>query len=210
MAEREFQLVAGNLCLDFINTLDDRGDPEREQELLTCFADLLAFLRQSRALPESALRRLAHSIPNASPAAEKILQRARAVREALYRILDAVVEKHNPPPADLDEISSEWRRVSKHFRLRRTTDGFEWQWAAEIENEAAGDRLLWPILRSATDLLTSSDLDRVRSCESETCRWLFLDTSRNHSRRWCDMKVCGNRSKVRRFYERQRASQPHS
>jgi predicted RNA-binding Zn ribbon-like protein len=210
VAEREFQLVAGNLCLDFINTLDDRGDPEREQELLTCFADLLAFLRQSRALPENVLRRLAHRAPNDSSAAEKILQRARQVREALYRIFAAVVEKQNPPAEDLDEISSEWRRVSKHFHLRRGQAGFEWQWVAEDENEAAGDRILWPVLRSALGLLTSSDLDRVRTCESETCQWLFLDTSRNHSRRWCDMKVCGNRSKVRRFYERQRASHPHS
>ena len=210
MAEREFQLVASNLCLDFINTLDDRCDPEREQELLTSYADLLAFLRQSRALPENVLRRLAHRNPNDSPAAEKILQRARQVREALYRIFAAVVEKHNPPADDLDEISSEWRRVSKHFHLRRTTKGFEWQWIADDENATAGDRILWPVLRTALDLLTSSDLHRVRTCESETCQWLFLDTSRNHSRRWCDMKVCGNRSKAWRFYQRQRASQSHS
>ena len=210
MAEREFQLVAANLGLDFINTLDDRGDPEREQELLTSYADLLAFLRQSRALPGNVLGHLARRSPNASPAAEKILERAREVREALYRIFAAILEKHNPPAGDLDEISGEWRRVSRHFHLRRGPTGFEWQWVADDENEAAGDRLLWPILRSAVDLMTSSDLDRVRSCESETCQWLFLDTSRNHSRRWCDMKVCGNRSKVRRFYQRQRASQPHS
>ena len=202
MADREFQLVAANLCLDFINTLDDRGDPEREQELLTSYTDLLAFLRQSRALPEALLRRLAHRVEG-SPSA-KILDRARRFREVLYRIFAAVLEKHNPPAPDLDEISSEWRRVSRHFRLRRGTNGFEWQWNEENESETVGDRVLWPIVRSAVDLLTSSDLDRVRACEAETCRWLFLDTSRNHSRRWCDMKVCGNRSKVRRFYERQR------
>ncbi|HZU44767.1 MAG TPA: ABATE domain-containing protein [Terriglobales bacterium] len=208
MADREFQLVAGNLCLDFINTLDDRGDPERERELLTSCTELLAFLRQSRALTETLLRKLAHRVET-SPSA-KILDRARQLREALYRIFAAVVEKHNPPAPDLDEISIAWRRVSRHFRLRRGTNGFEWQWLADNETEAVGDRLLWPILRSAVDLLTSSDLERVRACEAETCRWLFLDTSRNHSRRWCDMKVCGNRSKVRRFYQRQRAAQPHS
>ena len=210
MAERQFQLVAGNVCLDFINTLDERGDPEREQELLTSLADLLAFLRQSRELPENVLRRLAHRSPNASPAAEEILERAREVREALYRTFAAVVEKHNPSAKHLDTISHEWQRVSRHIRLRRAQTGFDWEWVADDANEAAGDRVLWPILRSAVSLLTSSDLDRVRACESETCRWLFLDTSRNHSRRWCDMKVCGNRSKVRRFYERQRAAQPHA
>ena len=204
MADGEFQLVAGNLCLDFINTLDDRGDPEREKELLTSYADVLAFLRQSTALPEHLLRRLAHL-----RGAHETLARARAVREALHRVFAAIVEQRNPAASDLDEISSEWRRVSAHFHLRRGLGGFEWQWS-DGDGETAGDRVLWPVLRSAVDLLTSPDLERVRACESEGCRWLFLDTSRNHSRRWCDMKVCGNRAKVRRFYQRQRAAQPRS
>jgi predicted RNA-binding Zn ribbon-like protein len=63
--------------------------------------------------------------------------------------------------------------------------------------------MLWPIASSAADLLTSERLKKVRLCEAKTCTWLFLDESRNHSRRWCDMKVCGNREKARRHYQRE-------
>lgn len=78
---------------------------------------------------------------------------------------------------------------------------FTWDWAGDVE---ALDRVLWPVVRSAAELLTSGDLDRVRRCAGDDCAWLFLDRSRNGSRRWCDMTVCGNRSKVRRFYRRGR------
>ena len=205
MAEHAFQLVAGNLCLDFINTLDERGYPELEKELLASPADLLAFLRQSHALPHHGER----NIERRNGGAERLLERARNIRETLYRIFAGIVEKRGPAAEDLDEISAHWRRVSKHFHLRRAAKGFEWQWS-DAENESAADLLLWPILRSAIDLLTSPELERVRMCESETCRWLFFDTSRNHSRRWCDMKVCGNRTKVRRFYQRHHAAERHS
>src|SRR5207302_22567 len=67
------------------------------------------------------------------------------------------------------------------------------------------DRMLWPVIRSAADLLVSGEAQRVRRCASETCDWLFLDTSRNHSRRWCDMSGCGNRAKARRHYARAKA-----
>jgi predicted RNA-binding Zn ribbon-like protein len=68
------------------------------------------------------------------------------------------------------------------------------------------DRMLWPLAHSAAELLASSERARVRLCEGEDCGWLFLDTSRNGARHWCDMKDCGNRAKVRRFRERQRVA----
>src|SRR5690606_34555848 len=68
------------------------------------------------------------------------------------------------------------------------------------------DQVLWPVAVSAAELLTSADRERVKECAADTCNWLFLDMSRNRSRRWCDMKECGNRAKARRFYKRQRAA----
>jgi predicted RNA-binding Zn ribbon-like protein len=203
--ERQFQLIAGNLCLDFLNTLDDRGDPEREQELLTSYSDLIAFLRQSVALPEAVARKLLARSERDVTASARTLERARHLREAVHRIFAAILEKRMPPADDLDEFNSELTRLSKRLRLQPGTNGFEWQWAGDSGGDPSFDRVLWPILRSAVALLTSPDLQRVRNCESETCQWLFLDTSRNRSRRWCDMKVCGNRSKVRHFYQRHRA-----
>jgi len=203
-AERHFQLIAGNICLDFLNTLDNRGDPEHEEELLVSYADLLALLRQTRALPENVIRKLAaHSVRDHA-GANKTLLLARQLRETLQRIFMALVRKRAPATSDVDEMNAEWTRISRHLRLQPGSGKFEWHW--NVADESSLDRALWPILRAAADLLTSPDLQRVRACEADTCQWLFLDTSRNRSRRWCDMKVCGNRSKVRRYYERHHAS----
>ncbi|MBI4413448.1 MAG: CGNR zinc finger domain-containing protein, partial [candidate division NC10 bacterium] len=79
---------------------------------------------------------------------------------------------------------------------------FAWRWTGDGQRL---DRMLWAVTRSAADLLTSGELAAVRECEAETCAWLFMDRSRNRSRRWCDMKACGNRAKARRHYERKKA-----
>ena len=89
-----------------------------------------------------------------------------------------------------------------HARIVSTKEGFKWDWSEEL----ALDRMLWFIARSAADLLTSGNLDRVRQCGDEECGWLFIDTTKNRSRRWCDMTDCGNRAKARRHYSRLRAS----
>jgi predicted RNA-binding Zn ribbon-like protein len=83
-----------------------------------------------------------------------------------------------------------------------TEEGLAWDWACA---EDALDRVLWPVVHDAAGLLTSQELKRVKKCADERCGWLFFDTSRNHSRRWCSMESCGNRAKARRHYERQRA-----
>jgi predicted RNA-binding Zn ribbon-like protein len=80
---------------------------------------------------------------------------------------------------------------------------FGWSWADDPVNL---EMPLWPVTRSAADLLTSSDLRSLRLCASDTCAWLFLDTSRNGSRRWCSMRTCGNRAKARRHHARVRAA----
>ena len=78
-------------------------------------------------------------------------------------------------------------------------DMFEWTWVLDANDL---DRVLWPIVRSAADLLTSGDLRKVRQCARESCDWLFVDASKNHSRRWCSMNMCGSRVKARRYYQR--------
>jgi predicted RNA-binding Zn ribbon-like protein len=87
-------------------------------------------------------------------------------------------------------------------RLVWVDGGVEWAWC-EVEVATP----LWMLAEAATRLLTSEEMALLRACDSPTCRWLFVDTSKNHSRRWCDMKVCGNRIKARRFYRRERAGQ---
>jgi len=83
-----------------------------------------------------------------------------------------------------------------------TDAGFTWVWA---EGGRALDCMLWPVARSAADLLTAGELPAIRQCQGSQCGWLFLDTSRNRTRVWCDMRVCGNRAKARRHHARLRA-----
>ncbi len=88
-----------------------------------------------------------------------------------------------------------------------TSAGYAWTWA---DDPNALDRMLWPLVRSAAELLVTGDLSRVRVCGGERCGWLFVDTSKNRSRRWCDMQDCGNVAKVRRFRTRQHAAHDHA
>ena len=91
----------------------------------------------------------------------------------------------------------------KHLRIVQTTNGFHWQWD---HTKAALEFPLWLVARSTANLLTSQRQSRVRQCGSGDCDWLFLDRSKNRSRRWCDMAECGNREKARRSRMRQRAA----
>ena len=75
----------------------------------------------------------------------------------------------------------------------------------EFDAEADLARPAWSIARSAVEILTGELYDLVRECAADDCAWLFIDTSRNHSRRWCSMSSCGNRAKVHQFRQRKRA-----
>lgn len=195
-----FQLIAGSLPLDFTNTLDNRGlGPEREQELLASYADLVAFAQQSGAIPASLARKLNARATHEPGRAEEVVVRALAVRECIYRVVSAIANGATAQAADLDAVNAEVAASASNTRLQRAGATFAWTWSGA---EDALERVLWPIMRATADLLTSENLERVRLCDDEKCRWAFLDTSRNRSRRWCDMKVCGNRAKVRRFHAR--------
>ena len=135
--------------------------------------------------------------------ATRVLKRAIEVREAIFRIFKAVAEEVSPEDGDLVTLSAMVAEAQNHAQLVPGTQGFLWDWAGKPDDL---DCMLWPVVRSASDFLTSDDLDMVRVCASDSCNWLFIDTSKNHSRRWCNMKSCGNREKARRFYTRKKGS----
>ena len=118
------------------------------------------------------------------------------LREALYRIFKSVRQRPAATESDVDVLRNELSIAKSHQRLLRAGPGFVWAWDY-LEN--APDSSLWRVSISAADLLTSADLQKLRQCSGDECGWMFLDTSRNRTRRWCDMKDCGNRAKVRRF-----------
>lgn len=205
MAETEIQVpvfeFSGNhLCLDFTNTIHDRAN-DRPRELLTNYSDLVAWGQQAQIVTDGEVQGLLKEAERHPDEALRTLERAIAVREAIFRIFRALAEDEKPAEGDLDILNKALAETMSNACIVLEGNGFTWDWA---DRENRLERVFWPVVRSAADLLTSEELDAVRICAAEDCNWLFLDTSKNHSRRWCDMKTCGNRAKVRRHYERRK------
>lgn len=198
--EYVFDLSGGNLCLDFTNTVG--GSRAHPEERLHSYADLLSWSRQAGAVDEHAAARLAQAAQQHPRDAAKALAQAIELREALFRIIGATLDLRAPETADLVVFNAVLQKALPHHHVTRAAGGFEMAWTEDTD---ALDRVLWPVVRAAVDLLVSPDLRRVRRCAGPTCDWLFMDKSRNQTRRWCDMKGCGNRAKARRYYERHRA-----
>jgi predicted RNA-binding Zn ribbon-like protein len=168
---------------------------------LRAYGDLVSWARQAGVISEDAARKVAARAERDPRGAARALAKAKDLREATFRVFAAEAAGRRPAPEDLDRLNAFVRDAYAHRAVARTPAGYEWTWDAQLESF---DSLLWPVVRSAVELLTSGELERVRECGAADCAWLFLDTSRNQSRRWCDMKVCGNREKARRHYARRR------
>ena len=193
------KFIGGHPALDFVNTVSGWSEGTPLEDKLEDFSDLVRWATAVRLLsPDQAngLARLGRNHPRQSFYA---LARARSLRLALYRILNCLLETENPKPADLELLQKELRIARQHQALEAAGRALVWSWGKRTEL----DSVLWRISQSAADLLTSNEIVRLRRCAGETCRWMFLDTSRNHSRQWCDMKDCGNLAKIRRFRARQ-------
>jgi predicted RNA-binding Zn ribbon-like protein len=186
--------IGGILCLDFANTLAGaRGGSTRE--LLTHYRHLADWSRMVGTISRAQAKALGERAEEVPARAEEVLARAVALREAIFRVVAGYIAKRVPPARDLALIATETATAIAHATLLPAATRFEWVFVnAPLELDAP----LWPIARSASDLLTSDRIHRVRECASDTCTWLFYDSSKNHSRRWCDMRDCGNRAKVRR------------
>ena len=208
-AAAEMKLVGGRLCLDFINTVDGRksDSPRNESrsivlgDKLTEYSDLVEWSRHAGIVTPTEAERLIQASKRNTREARDVLDRAIALREALYRICKAIMTGRRPQSLDLETMNDELLRARTHERLTHEANGFTWEW---VGTEAALDRMLWSIAHSAAELLTTADLSRLRECSGEECGWLFEDTSRNRSRQWCDMQDCGNLAKVRRYRTRLR------
>jgi predicted RNA-binding Zn ribbon-like protein len=198
---RDFELSGGALCLDFANTISNRLILWKRRDELAEYSDLLSFATQSLCVPVELAREFL-AISRIEPqATTRAMEAARGLREAIYRAFSAALDHRHAGTEDLALIRDIMIEGWKHKRL--VPIGRRYLWLMKLEEGIKLESVLWPIAHSATDLLTSDRLKRVRMCEAKTCAWLFVDESRNHSRRWCDMKVCGNREKARRHYQRE-------
>ncbi|GIK39349.1 MAG: hypothetical protein BroJett011_31820 [Chloroflexota bacterium] len=193
-------LIGGQPCLIFANTVGG-SRPATEREYLHDYTDLLAWSRHAGLITASETQRLLAEASRRPLEAARVFERAIWLRETIYRIFSAVAAGGAPKRADLEILNDALAEVLAKLQVTPTETGFTWNWRSEPE---ALDSMLWPVVRSAGELLTSNELHRVRECAGDDCGWLFIDTSRNHSRRWCDMNDCGNRAKARRHYARSR------
>jgi predicted RNA-binding Zn ribbon-like protein len=192
------------VCLDFVNTLDDRHF--KPKELLETYRDLARFAEDTGLLNSSQVDRLYERSDLDPKGARDALLWARELREAIHDVFWAIINKRPVPPGALARLNADVQNAAGHMQLvpaahgQMKGGGFEWS----FDDFRDFDSVLWPIARAAADLLASDQLPYVRACFSKTCEWFFLDTSKNHHRRWCDMTRCGNRAKVQRFYVRRR------
>jgi predicted RNA-binding Zn ribbon-like protein len=186
-----FQLIAGHPALDLVNTMDWRFREQGPQELLASYADLLRFAGQSGLIRPAHIRQLQRR------AGARVLKGCIELREAIAEILYGRI----PPTAALRTLERLIQGARLGQELRWREGRLTWNW-----KETDANLPLWALAMSASDLLSSGEVHRVRECDNPDCRWLFLDTSKNHTRRWCDMKLCGNRMKARRFKAQRRAS----
>ena len=188
-----------------MNTVDERLSSQPE-ERLTGFRELAAFGEQAGALSASEARTLRRYGRENARAASALFERSVAVREMMFRILSAVAGNRKVSDADV-EAFNDVVRSSDAFSLVTPGEGkAAWQWLDESSN---ADRLTGRIMRSAVELLTSHDIQRLKECAADHCGWLFMDNSRSRNRCWCDMKTCGSREKARAYYRRKKENRQH-
>jgi predicted RNA-binding Zn ribbon-like protein len=198
MAPRNFELLGGALCLDFVNTIHEYGAADPREELHR-FQDLISFEYQAGAITEREAAKLSSRAAKNPSMGNKTLTAAKEFRRLLYRSFSAIAHRKDPSSADLAYFNRVLPRMLQNLRVQRKGHEVVWVWKKDHRNL---DPVLWPIVRSAAELLTSDERVLVRECKGEDCTWLFLDKSKNQTRRWCDMKVCGNRAKWHRYHNR--------
>jgi predicted RNA-binding Zn ribbon-like protein len=192
------------LCLDFVNTVDLRRSVRVES--LHSAADLVAWAAEHGILAEQqATARAARDRRDPSGAARAFAE-AIDLREALFEVLSASVRGALPPPAALATVNAGVAAHASPPRLAAGPERLEVRWGPD-------DSILGPVLRSAAELLTGPDLERLRECPGspgKACGWLFVDRTKNGSRVWCVGTLCGNRTRAHRRYQRERDAREHS
>lgn len=194
-------LVAGPLCLNFTNTASGRGDASHQDHLKT-YNDLLAWSLHAEALPARTVVALARLARRQPAAAKRVLRRAVVLRESLHAIGAAIAARATPPAAAIADLDDALAQLAQAGRLTWNGKAFAWEL---IDRPAQLELPLWPVIRSAGEVLLAAPLDRVKTCAGVHCGWLFLDETRNGKRRWCEMEVCGSRAKMRRYRHRHAA-----
>jgi predicted RNA-binding Zn ribbon-like protein len=191
---RVFKLYGGRAALDLVNTLDWRFRESGEEELLETYDDVIRFAEQTELLTAKIARQLLRTTDERT--GERVLAAVRELREALAEVFYAALDRRRPSAAALAKLEEAIKAARERQGLRWSGSRASWGW---VDAESKPELPLWQMALSAEQLMSSEALSAVRACGDPGCRWLFLDMSKNHTRRWCSMETCGNRMKARRF-----------
>lgn len=194
---QNLELVGGALCLDFVNTVNSRVITEHDY--LTQYSDLAEWANKVGILSPAQNLQLQKRARQDKEEAESVLQAAQGLRDLLFRIFSHSARDAEPARKDVEQLTAAYGESISKSQL--TKDGGFYQKTWKVHETLAA--LLSPITHSAGELLLSDELVHVKECPG--CGWLFLDTSKNQSRRWCSMNTCGARDKMRRYHNKNRA-----
>jgi predicted RNA-binding Zn ribbon-like protein len=201
MAEHwETPAVGGHVSLDYVNTVAWRLGREVREDLRS-YRDWIRWARHAGLLAPAEVKAATRWAGRHPARADAMLAHVVRLREAVYRVLRAHVDRGRPPEGDLALLNEAMGEAYRTMQLRRHESGF----VLECECREDSTHALWRVIRSTAALLSSPELRLLRVCEGRDCGWFFLDRSRNRGRRWCAMRDCGNREKARRYYRRHRS-----
>lgn len=191
---RVFELTGGHPALDLVNTLDWRFRESGPEEFLQDFGDVVRFAEQTGLMDASEIRKLLRGVPESN--AEKVVKGVRELREAAAEVLYAAVDGKQPSATAVKRLEQCFAYAQEQREL--IWDGEKLTWMLR-QASPLPELPLWRLSLSTAVFMTSEQMHLLRECGNPECRWLFVDSSKNHTRRWCDMKICGNRMKARRF-----------
>lgn len=195
----EIRLDGGNLSLDFVNTIHDRYE-EPLEDYLHNYLDLIIWAHFAQAINSSQKNRLLQRGRENQGKADQVYKDSIQLREAIYQCLVSLINRDEVPPVNMQVINQWLSKAFSNLELTQLDDSLVLDWRAE---NFGLESVLWPIIQSFADLVTSDDRDRIKQCSN--CGWLFVDKSKNKSRRWCSMETCGNRVKAQRYANKTRA-----
>ena len=200
IAVDELPIVGGNLALDFANTQSGPPGGEPDVESLAGYEDLVAWALRADVVGPPDAQDLVRQARRHPREADVALERATNLRGLIFTIFASIAANRPPPAETLARLRDDEAEALAHGQLAVGPGGFAWTWSRTGDL----DGLLWPIVHAAAMLLTGGPLERIKACGG--CRYLFLDETKNGSRRWCSMAECGTRAKMRRFVARRSAA----
>jgi predicted RNA-binding Zn ribbon-like protein len=195
-------LVGGDIAFDFTNTSSGRGWPSRQEHLRSAI-NVIDWARHAKLLGPADGDWLRRAAAADAQLASRLLRSALELREIIYATAVEIAARRPTPRAPMEALARIHAACLACAKLTPFEGRYVWTWTA---NETPVEAVLGPITLSALATLTQGDLSRIKQCQGEKCGWLFFDATKNKSRRWCEMEVCGNRAKQRRHTARKRSA----